>query len=249
MKQRSFVTVAALSTAAVLATSGCGSSSKSSAKSTGSTASTASAATGASSGKLVGTFKISSGSCTTAAVSGSYFRMVQSGGTTTAGPYVSNTDSSCTNKTYSALTAGTDGGLITGSYQPEPTPPFDASHNGTADKITKPTKFYAVDFAVSTNAKDPQTGASVPVPEISVDAAGKLTGDLSAVGVAWNGQQFNQGAPKPKGASSAGTTGPNGTFTAATGAYVLEWTSKISGGPFNGFTGVWHLEGSFGKAS
>jgi hypothetical protein len=25
----------------------------------------------------------------------------------------------------------------------------------------------------------------------------------------------------------------------------MEWTSTISGGPFDGFTGLWHLEGTF----
>jgi hypothetical protein len=29
------------------------------------------------------------------------------------------------------------------------------------------------------------------------------------------------------------------------GAYVLEGSSQIVGGPFNGFTGIWHLAGTF----
>ena len=33
-----------------------------------------------------------------------------------------------------------------------------------------------------------------------------------------------------------------------TGAFVLEWTSLISGGSFDGVTGVWHLEGTFTPA-
>jgi hypothetical protein len=173
--------------------------------------------------------------------------MVQAGGKPATGPFVANASSTCAAKTYTALTPGTDGGLVTGTYQPAPTPAFDASHNGTAAKITQPTKFYAVGFAVSTNAKDPQTGASAPVPEITVGADGKLTGDLSAFGVSWNSQQFNQGAPKPDGTKSPNTTGPTGTYDAATGAFVVEWTSEIAGGPFNGFTGQWHLEGTFSK--
>jgi hypothetical protein len=69
-------------------------------------------------------------------------------------------------------------------------------------------------------------------------------GDLSALNAAWNGQQFNQGAPKP-GASPPGNA--TGTYDAKTGAYTLEWSSPIAGGPFNGFTGVWHFEGTFEK--
>ena len=38
-----------------------------------------------------------------------------------------------------------------------------------------------------------------------------------------------------------------GTYDAKTGKFVLEWTSLIQGGPFNQFTGVWHLEGTFVK--
>jgi hypothetical protein len=36
----------------------------------------------------------------------------------------------------------------------------------------------------------------------------------------------------------AGTLSPGGRYT-------LEWKSLIVGGPFNGFTGRWHLEGTF----
>jgi hypothetical protein len=199
-------------------------------------------------GKLVGLFKVAPGSYSgSGPASGSYFRMVQSGGTLSAGPFVSNGDSTCTTKTYTALQPGTQAGLITDGYQEQPSPPFDAQHNGAAAAITQPTKFFAVGFALSTNPKDPQTGANAPAPEITASASGKLSGDLSAVGVSWNGQQFNEGAPKPDGAESAGTTAPTGTFDSTTGAYTLEWTSQIAGGPFNGFTGVWHLEGTFVK--
>lgn len=199
-------------------------------------------------GKLVGVFEVTAGECAGGAVTaGSYFRMVQSGGTVEAGPFIANADSTCADKTWSALTPGTDGGLMTGKYQEQPDPPFDATKNGLADKVIAPVKFFAVGFAMSTNPKDPASGADVPAPTITADAADELTGDLRAVSVAWNGQQFNQGAPKPDGSRPAGTKDPSGTYDAKTGAYVLEWTSQIVGGPFNGFTGVWHLEGTFEK--
>ena len=37
--------------------------------------------------------------------------------------------------------------------------------------------------------------------------------------------------------------------SAATNAFTIEWTSLIVGGPFNGFTGQWHLSGQFVAAS
>jgi hypothetical protein len=39
----------------------------------------------------------------------------------------------------------------------------------------------------------------------------------------------------------------SGTYNAKTGAYTIDWSSQIIGGPFDGFTGVWHLEGTFAK--
>ena len=35
-----------------------------------------------------------------------------------------------------------------------------------------------------------------------------------------------------------------GTYDPDTGTYVLQWASQVEGGPFNGFTGIWHLEGT-----
>ncbi len=236
---------AALLGALILAVPACGSDTDSS--DAGSTATTeASGTTG--SGPLVGTFEITAGQCSGTTVSGSYFRMVSSGGTVAAGPYVPNADSTCTGDTaYSPLSPGTDGGLVTGSYQEQPDPPFDATQNGLAGGIVKPLKFFGVDFAASTNPTDPESGDAVPAPSIAV-ADGTLSGAVAAMTVAWNGQQFNQGAPKPDGSSPGITVAPTGTYDPATGKYVLEWASQIVGGPFDGYTGVWHLEGTFKAA-
>jgi hypothetical protein len=239
MNRTRWIRLSAALAVLALAVAACGSSSSSSSKKSTSSNTTAA------SGKLVGTFKVTAANCAAGAPTpGSYFRMVASGGTVAAGPFVSNADSTCGDKNSSPLTPGTEGGLTTGAYQTQPNPPFDATKNGLANKITQPTTFFKVGFALSTNAKDPQTGNSVPEPSIS-NANGKLSGDLSALSVAWNGQQFNQGAPKP-GASPPGNA--TGTYDSKTGAYTLEWSSPISGGPFNGFTGVWHLEGTFAKS-
>lgn len=191
---------------------------------------------------LVGTFRVTAGSCASG-ITGSYFRMIQPGGSS-AGPFVSNSDSPCGNKSYTALRPGSDGGLVTGAYQPQPEPPFDSSGNGRSARITAPQRFYGVDFATATNPTDPQTGAKVPQPEIHVDGT-KLTGDVRAFAAAWNNQHFNQGAPKPDGSTPGTTARPAGTIDRETGAFTLEWTSLIQGGPFNNFTGLWHLEGTF----
>jgi hypothetical protein len=198
--------------------------------SSGKTASGSSGASGSTgSNALNGVFTVTAGKCDTATPSGSFFRMVQSGGTPAAGPFVSNSDSTCADQTVTPLSPGDDGGLRTGAFQ-------------TA--VLRPQPFFGVPFEVSTNAKDPQTGATVKAPTITHNGS-TLSGDLSAVSVAWNSQQFNQGAPKPGGPAS---DGPKGTYDETTHQYTLEWTSRIEGGPFNGFTGMWHLEGTFQPA-
>ena len=179
-------------------------------------------------GDLVGLFSIDDAVCDAADVSGSYFRMLQPDGN-----YIPNSDSACVDVTYSGLTAGTDGGLVTGAYQEAPDPAFDDTGNATADAIFAPVTFFAVAFAGATDAAE-----AMPMLTAS---DGVLTGDVSAFTAYYGGGSFNQGAPKPDGTGDA----PMGTIDPETGAYVLDWTSLISGGSFDGFTGVWHFEGTF----
>jgi hypothetical protein len=191
--------------------------------------------------ELVGLFAITPAACAGATPTGSYFKMVQPGGTVDAGPFLANADSTCATPEVTPLGPGTDGGLRTGAYQPLTEPNFDAKGSTTALSIISSTSFFAVGFGMSTNAVDPQTKEKVDPPTLSA-ADGKLTGDLSSVSVSWNGQHFNQGSPRPGSNTSEHLTG---TYDAGSGAYTLEWTSLISGGPFDGFTGIWHLEGTF----
>lgn len=196
-------------------------------------------------GQLVGIFQITSGECAGGAVSkGSYFRMVQPGGAPRKGPFVTNGDSSCSDKTFTALKPGADGGLKTGEFQPNPDPAFDKGGNAVASRLAEPQKWFAVAFALSTNQKDPQTGNEVAAPTLSAEGD-KLTGDLRALSAAWNGQFFNQGSPKPDGSAPGSTTAPRGSYDDSTKAFTLEWDSQIVGGPFGNFTGSWHLEGVF----
>ena len=165
---------------------------------------------------LVGTFAIVAGD---AAGTGSYFRMVQPNGTVDAGPFVTNGDSTADDQTYTPLTPGTDDGLVTGEFQPQPEPPFDAAGNGTASAIVQPAKFFGVAFAVATNETDPQTGEATTAPKIKVKK-GALSGNLAAVGVAYGEQHFNQGSPKPDGTKPTGTSGPSGTYDTKTKTFV-----------------------------
>ncbi len=174
-------------------------------------------------GDLVGLFAITAGDCT-ADVAGSWFQMVMADGTV-----VPNADSLCTSDpSYSLLTPGAAGGLDTSVAQNAPDPAYDETGNGLAADIFAPVKFFSVDFAGAFDA----AGAA---PMISA-ADGVLSGDLSAFTAYYAGQAFSQG----------GTI--TGTIDPETGAFVIEWSSLISGGSFDGFTGVWHLEGVFTPA-
>lgn len=192
---------------------------------------------------LVGTFKITTGACSsaTAVPTGSYLQMEGNGGAV-----VKNSFGGCANATYTPLKPGTKGGLVTGSYEPNPTPPFSGS-NGLADQIVQPASFFGSAFALSTQAVDPQTGTHVPPPTVTSDN-GQISGNLAALDVAYNAAYFNQGAPKPDGAYPGTTKALSGTIS-CDGTFSMQWQSLIVGGAFNNYTGIWHLTGTFTPTS
>ncbi len=193
---------------------------------------------------LVGTFKLDPGACFGASVTGTYFRMIFPKGNVKTGQFFQNPDSTCPNKTFTLAVPGTQGGLVTGKYQPNPAPAFNAQGGALVNSIVEPQSFTAIDFSIATNKKDPQTGLTVPAPAIYV-SHGKLSGQMEAWSAAWNKLYFNQGSPKPGGSHPGLTLPVSGTYNATTHAFVLTWTSQVVQGPFNGFTGYWHLTGTF----
>ena len=250
--------------AVTLATTGCSSSSSGDGSPAGS-------------GKrLVGLFQLTAGAVHGKQVTGTWFRMLQPNGTIANGPYMINANSAADGGRATLLKPGTSGGLRTAGYQSQPKPGFDHKGNSLADSIVAPTKFFGVRFSISTNEVDLQTKTKVAPPTV-VDNNGKLTADLSSWAASWNRQNFNQGAPKPVSGTQAEAPGQQqaerafdwvahkylggapkptvtgdvatGTYDATTGAFTLEWTSHIVGGPFNGFTGLWHLQGFFKPGS
>jgi hypothetical protein len=222
--------------------------------------------------ELVGLFRLTPGSADGSELKGSWFRMLQPGGDPASGPYMANADSPADGGQATLLEPGTSGGLRTAGYQSQPVPAFGADGASLADAIIKPTRFFGVPFSISTNPVDLQTKTQVAPPTV-VEKDGKLTADLSAWAASWNNQDFNQGAPKPRSSTGAKAPGQEqaekvwdwvaqkyleaapeatvsgdgatGTYDEGTRRFVLEWTSYIEGGPFNGFTGLWHLEGTF----
>ena len=136
-------------------------------------------------GDLVGTFSIDDAVCDAADVSGSYFRMLQSDGN-----YIPNADSVCVDTTYSGLAAGTDGGLVTGTYQESPDPAFDAAGNAMADAIFAPVPFFAAAFAGATDSAE-------AMPTLTA-TDGVLTGDLSAFTAYFGGRELQPGSAEAR---------------------------------------------------
>ncbi len=195
---------------------------------------------------LVGTFRLTGGTCDPVShvVSGSYFRLIFPHGNDANGPYFENSTSYCVDKSYTTIDSGTAGGLATGTYQPGSGRRFTRDGDARSNVIIRPVAFAAVDLALSTQPIDLQTHRSVPAPTIT-DNGGKLTGNLSALSAAWRGTFINQGSPKPGGGYVRSTSPVRGVYNVQTRKFVLSWTSSISGGPFSGFTGYWRLTGRF----
>jgi hypothetical protein len=203
------------------------------------------AAAGGSGKTLTGTLELAAGKLVRqhgrTVYTGTYFRMLLPGKTD---EYFSNPQSRAADKTYTLMRPGTDGGLELGHYQPAPSPAFTASGFARANRITQPETFASIKYSISTAAVDAQSGTHDAIPSL-VHHGDKLTGNFSAWTAEWNKIYFNQGSPKPNASNPyPGLTQPvTGTYDAKTGAFTITWYSAIVGGPFNGFTGFWHLEG------
>jgi hypothetical protein len=202
----------------------------------------------ASTGKVLrGIFKLTAGACQGTSVTGTYFRMRFPHANVTNERYFQNATSTCSDKTYTLGVPGTQGGLLTGKFQPDPTPAFDAQGGGLAGAIEQPQNFGDINLSIATDKRDPVSGIAVPAPSI-VDAKGKLTGQVAAWSIAWKKMFMNQGSLKPGQSLRRTHSTLSGIYNRSTRAFVLMWTSPVVGGPFDGFTGYWHLEGTFNPA-
>jgi len=170
---------------------------------------------------------------------GSYFRMLLPGATD---KYFTNPNSKAKNKTYTLFLPGTEHGLRLGAFQQPPTPAFASDGFALASTIVQPLKFAGIDFSISTAPSDAQSGMPDTPPSLNV-VGKQVIGNLSAWTAEWNSIYFNQGSPKPGGSFPGLTLPVKGTYDSHTKAYQIIWYSLIVGGPFNGFTGYWHLQG------
>jgi len=106
--------------------------------------------------------------------------------------------------------------------------------------ILKSFSFFGSPTYVGTNPLSYQNGSANPAPTATVAEDGTLSVDMSSWEVFWNGTAFQQG---PRVSAEEGFIPAMGFYDSATGAYSLDWSSLIVGGPFANVVGYWHLEG------
>ena len=182
--------------------------------------STSAAPTATSAGTFRGTFKIGPGS---------YFRMRFPSGR----GYFKNPDSRARNKTFTPLSGGSRGGLVVGTYQGQPRRAFDSRGGSRAGSIIRPQGFAGIRFGLATFSRSPGSNRRLPRPSLRL-VGSRIYGQTSALTAAWNRLYFNQGSSAVR-----------GSYNRRTHVYTIGWSSRIHGGPFNGFIGSWRLHGRF----
>jgi hypothetical protein len=202
--------------------------------------------TGAVANSMIGTFSIVPGTCDGNPPTGSWVSLSLNGD-------ISNkaNPSSCDGGDYTLMTSGTQGGLKTGVFQPNPTPTFDANGNSLANAIVQPVSFLGSAFGIATmaqNEQDNPNGPAVfPVPTVILNSNDTLSANVSSVVVTYNGNPNSTCASGDgDGCFAVGSTDATGTYNPTTHAYTLAWQSTIHGNtPFTGAVASFHLAGTF----
>jgi len=200
----------------------------------------------ASSERLIGLFKLAPGRCTTASAhpTGSYLIAISAA----QGRAVRNPKAGCANPDYTPLRPGVDGGLITGRFQTQPDPAFDAHRNARADRIVTPTVFGHFRFGFATNSRDeqdaPSGAAAYPAP-VAIATGSTRKVDLSSLVVTNSGGAGSTCAKSfGLGCWEVGSKSASGTYDAATHHFVIDWFAGQSFTPKADSMEV-HLEGTF----
>src|SRR3989339_1491111 len=95
-----------------------------------------------------------------------------------------------------------------------------------------PVYIYSSDGTYAPYGGSPAAGG--PTINGMVDAAtGTITVDMSNWTMSWYSFNWNQG-----------NSNVTGSWNSTTGAYNIAWSSTMLGGPFNGSTGNWSLQGT-----
>jgi hypothetical protein len=193
-----------------------------------------------------GLFKLTAGHCTTATAkpTGSYLIVISAAENKAA----KNPRGGCANPDYTPLTPGSDGGLVIGRFQSQPSPVFDARRNSRADRIITPVDFDGFRFGFATTPLDEQDAPAgeptYPAPAAIVTGT-TLNLDLRSLVVTYAGQPSTSCKQSyGVGCWELGSKSASGTYDAATHHYEIDW---FAGESFTskGDSIEVHLEGTF----
>jgi hypothetical protein len=174
---------------------------------------------------LSGTFELQAGHCSAShgAPTGSFLVIVDSAGSKT----VANPDGGCANKYYTVLLPGTEKGIESGQFQPNPTPTFDAHNNSLADDVIKPVSFRGYNLGIATNPQDVQDAPSGPAafsPPRATVRGTKLVIDLRSLNITYGGPANSTCASSSGyGCWNLGSKEASGTYDSATHQFVVQW--------------------------
>ncbi|MBV8303310.1 MAG: hypothetical protein JOZ04_03815, partial [Acidimicrobiia bacterium] len=178
---------------------------------------------------LVGIFSIAPGACRPGGPpSGSYLE-VDRGTAPVLNPASPCDGLDLTGASFTPLASGTQG-LVTGQYQLDPVPTFDALGNSTAGAIVRPVRLLDTNLGLSTTCADEETAPTAsgacpgPAPAPAARTAPALWaeppgvggcprtspgsciyGDLSSLTMTWAGASLRTGASPRTGAPHIGT--------------------------------------------
>jgi|CZKG01.1.fsa_nt_gi hypothetical protein len=215
-----------------------------------SAAALAAIASTATAAKLKGSIALTTGS-NSSPYTGSWVRLYQ-----TANPaaYFINPSSPAADQSYTPLVNGTQG-VELNTAQPLASPPFDGGGNSLTNTILTPEPFAGVNFSayVTVNpTKKAKFGKKGLILEVGKDknATDAITAaDFTGWTIAWGGDS-KFATP----GSTANVDGGNltGTITWTNpskhnlgGKIALNWSAQINEPPFQAYTAVWQLQGTY----
>ena len=196
---------------------------------------------------LVGTFRLDAGRCQRPGrvPTGSWIAVLNAA----ANQAVANPDGGCDNPGYTPLSPGRDGGLRTGSFQPNPDPTFDSMRNSVAGAIVTPVRFQGLALGMATDAQDEQHAPSGPAvfrPPSATVSNGHLLIDLRSLEISYGGPPGGTCATAATtgGCWDLGSRSVTGTYDARTHRYTAQWFVGEAFTPAGDSLTV-HLEGTF----
>jgi hypothetical protein len=212
------------------------------------------ATTAASATTLKGTITLTTGA-DSSPYAGSWVRLYQTAdGPSNPAGYFVNPSSPAADQSYTPLVNGTQGVTLK-TIIPLASPAFDGSGNSLTNTLLTPEPFAGVNFSAyvpKNTAKKAKFGKKGLVLEIAKDknATDPITSaDFTGWTIAWGGDS-NYATPGSTPDVDGGNLTGSVTWTNPKkhklgGTIALTWSSPISEPPFQAYTAVWQLQGTY----